>query len=110
VGVIGIYPYESLSDQLGATQDDASQAAEQSAEALDQAEKAADEAKGTADELQKTADAAQAKAATAATCAQSFLEALKGVFDGATLKDGVEATVAELKALQPKCATALEQS
>jgi len=41
--------------------------------------------------------------------AQSYLSAFSGVFAGATLKEGVEATVAELQALQPQCAPALEQ-
>jgi hypothetical protein len=57
--------------------------------------------------VQKQADAAQAKAEAAATCAQSFLSAFSGVFSGATLREGVEATVAELRTLQPQCATAL---
>ena len=99
--------YDDLSAQLGAAQEDASQAAEQAAEMLDQAEQAAAEAQGTADEVQKQADAAQAKAEAAATCAQSFLSAFSGVFSGATLREGVEATVAELQALQPQCAKAL---
>ena len=102
--------YDDLSAQLGAAQEDASQAAEQAAELLDQAEQAAAEAQGTADEVQKQADAAQAKAEAAATCAQSFLSAFSGVFSGATLREGVEATVAELQALQPQCATALSDS
>ena len=102
--------YDDLSAQLGAAQEDASQAAEQAAEKLDQAEQAAAEAQGTADEVQKQADAAQAKAEAAATCAQSFLSAFSGVFSGATLREGVEATVAELQALQPQCATALGDS
>ena len=101
--------YDDLSGQLGAAQDDASQAVEQASAALDQAEQAAADAAGTADELQTQADAAQAKAETAATCAQSFLAAFSGVFGGATLQEGVEATVAELQALQPQCAPALEQ-
>lgn len=99
--------YDDLSAQLGAAQEDASQAAEQAAERLDQAEQAAAEARGTAEEVQKQADAAQAKAEAAATCAQSFLSAFSGVFSGATLREGVEATVAELRTLQPQCATAL---
>ena len=101
--------YDDLTAQLGAAQEDASQAVEQASEQLDQAEQAAEDARGTADELQKEADAARAKAETAATCAQSFLSAFSGVFGGATLKEGVEATVAELQALQPQCAPALEQ-
>jgi hypothetical protein len=101
--------YADLSSKLGATQQDASQASEQAAAKLDQAEQAAADAKGTADEVQKKADAAQAKAEAAASCAQSFLTAFSEVFSGATLKEGVEATVTELKALQPKCASALGQ-
>ena len=101
--------YDELTAQLGAAQDDASQVVEQATVKLDQAERAAEEAKGTADELQTQADAARAKAETAATCAQSFLSTFSGVFEGATLKEGVEATVAELQALQPQCAPALEQ-
>ena len=76
---------------------------------LNQAEQAAVDAKGTADEVQNEADAARAKAATAATCPQSFLSS-GGVFSGPTLSEGVEATVTELQALQPQCATALDQS
>jgi hypothetical protein len=101
--------YDDLTAQLGAAQEGASEAVEQASAALDQAEQAAEDARGTADELQKEADAARAKAETAATCAQSFLSAFSGVFGGATLKEGVEATVAELQALQPQCAPALEQ-
>jgi uncharacterized membrane-anchored protein YhcB (DUF1043 family) len=102
--------YDDLSAQLGAAQEDASQAAEEAAARLDQAEQAAAEAQGTAEEVQKQADAAQAKAEAAATCAQSFLSAFSGVFSGATLREGVEATVTELQALQPQCATALSGS
>ena len=101
--------YDELSTKLGAAQQDASQAVEQASEKLNQAEQAAADPKGTAEEVQKEAEAATAKAETAATCAQSFLSAFSGVFSGATLKEGVEATVAELKALQPKCASALGQ-
>jgi chromosome segregation ATPase len=101
--------YEVLSARLGAAEQDTSQAVEQAAGTLEQAEQAAAEAKGTAEEVQKEVDAAQAKAETAATCAQSFLSAFSGVFGGATLKEGVEATVAELQALQPQCASALGQ-
>jgi chromosome segregation ATPase len=99
--------YDELSAQLGAAEQDASQATEQAADILAQAEQAAAEAEGTAEEAQKEVDAAEAKAETAATCAQSFLSAFKGVFGGATLQEGVEATVAELQALQPQCASAL---
>ena len=77
------------------------------AKAQDQAEQAAAEATDTAEQAQKQADAAQAKAESAATCAQSFLSAFGLVFSGATLREGVEATVAELQALQPQCAPAL---
>jgi hypothetical protein len=80
------------------------QASEQAAAKPDQAEQTAADAKGTADEVQKKAEAAQAKAEAAASCVQSFLTAFSEVFSGATLKEGVEATVTELKALQPKCA------
>jgi hypothetical protein len=102
--------YDELSAQLGAVQEDASQAVDQAADQLDQAEQAAAEARGTADEVQKQADAAQSKAEAAATCAQSFLSAFSGVFSGATLKEGVEAAVDELQALQPQCAAALNGS
>ena len=102
--------YEELSGQLGAVQEDVDQAVDTAAKELDTAEQAAEEAQGTADELQKELDAAEAKADTAATCAQSFLSAFSGVFDAATVKEGVEATVAELKALQPQCAPALGES
>ena len=99
--------YDDLTAQLGVAQQSGSQAVEQAAEQLNQAEQAAADAKETADELQTQADAAQAKAENAATCAQSFLAAFSGVFSGATLKEGVEATLAELQALQPHCAAAL---
>ena len=102
--------YDDLSTKLGAAQQDASQAAEQASEKLNQAEQAAADAKGTAEEVQKEADAAKAKAETAATCAQSFLSAFSGVFSGSTLKEGVQATVNELQALQSQCAPALGQS
>lgn len=98
--------YDDLSAQLGAAQEDASQAADEAAEAQDQAEQAAAEAEGTADEVQKEADAAEAKAETA-TCAQSFVSAFGLIFSGATLQEGVDAAVAELQALQPQCAPAL---
>ena len=99
--------HDDLSAKLGAAEQNASQAVEQSAAALDQAEQAAADAKGTAEEVRKQADAAQAKAETAAIYAQSFLTAFKGLFDGPTLKEGVEATVKEMQALQPQCAPAL---
>jgi chromosome segregation ATPase len=99
--------YGKLSAQLGAAQQDASQTSEQVAAKLSQAEQAAADAKGTAEELQKNADAAQVKAEAAATCAQSFLSAFSGVFSGSTLTEGVEATIAQLKKLQPQCASAL---
>ena len=102
--------YDELSGQLGAVQEDVDQAVDTAAKELDTAEQAAEDAQGTADELQKKLDAAEAKADTAATCAQSFLSAFSGVFDAATVKAGVEATVAELKTLQPQCAPALGES
>ena len=102
--------YDQLSQELGAVQEDAGQAVDiEATQQLDQAEQDAADAKGTADELQKDADAAKAKADAAATCAQSFLEAFKGVFNGSTLEEGVEAAVAELKKLQPQCAPALAE-
>ena len=102
--------YEDLSTKLGAAQQDASQAVEQASVKLDQAEQAAADAKGTAEELQKQSVAARAKADAAATCAQSFLSAFNGVFSGSTLREGVQATVKELQALQPQCASALGTS
>jgi chromosome segregation ATPase len=102
--------YDDLSTKLGAAQQDASQAVEQASGKLDQAEQAAADAKGTADELQTEVDAAKAKAEAASTCAQSFLSALSGVFSGSTLKEGVQATVKELQALQPQCESALSSS
>ena len=101
--------YDQLSQELGAVQEDAGQAVDEATQQLDQAEQDAADAKGTADELQKDADAAKAKADAAATCAQSFLEAFKGVFNGSTLEEGVEAAVAELEKLQPQCAPALAE-
>lgn len=101
--------YDELTAQLGAAQQEGSQAVEQAAEELNQAEQAAADAQGTAEELQTQADAAEAKAENAATCAQSFLSAFSGVFSGATLQEGVEATLAELQALQPQCETALAE-
>lgn len=74
--------YDDLSAQLGAAQEDASQAADEAAEAQDQAE-------------------------SAATCARSFVSAFGLIFSGATLQEGVDAAVAELQALQPQCAPAL---
>ena len=99
--------YDELSTKLGAAQQDATQAVEQASGKLDQAEQAAADAKGTAEELQKEAVAARAKADAAATCAQAFLTAFSGVFNGSTLKEGVQAAVTELQALQPQCASAL---
>ena len=99
--------YDDLRTKLGAAQQDASQAVEQASGKLDEAEQVAADAKGTAEELQKEAVAARAKADAAATCAQSFLSAFSGVFSGSTLKDGVQAAVTELQALQPQCASAL---
>ncbi len=101
--------YDELTAQLGAAEQDASAAVEQAAEELNQAEQAAADAQGTAEELQAQADATEAKAENAATCAQSFLSAFSGVFSGATLQEGVEATLAELQALQPQCETALAE-
>jgi chromosome segregation ATPase len=102
--------YDDLSTKLGAAQQDASQAVEQASGKLDEAEQAAADAKGTAEELQKEAVAARAKANAAATCAQSFLSAFRGVFSGSTLREGVQAAVTELQALQPQCASALSSS
>jgi len=102
--------YDDLSTKLGAVQTDVSQAVEEASGKLDEADQAAADAKGTAEELQKEVDAAKAKAEAASTCAQSFLSAFSGVFGGSTLKEGVEATVKELQALQPQCASALGES
>jgi DNA repair exonuclease SbcCD ATPase subunit len=101
--------FSKLSAQLGAVQQDATQTSEQAAAKLSQAEQTAADAKGTAEEVQKNAAAAKAKAEAAATCAQSFLSAFSGVFGGSTLKEGIEATVAELKNVQPQCTSALGQ-
>ena len=102
--------YEELSGKLGAAKEDASQAVDQASQKLDDAEQAAADAQGSADELQKQVDAAEAKAEAAATCAKSFLSTFSGVFDAATVQEGVEAAVAELKTLQPQCAPALGES
>jgi chromosome segregation ATPase len=102
--------YEELSGKLGAAQEDAGQAVDQASQQLDDAEQAAEDAQGSADDLQKQVDAAEAKADAAATCAQSFLSSFSGVFDAATVQEGVEAAVAELKTLQPQCAPALGES
>jgi hypothetical protein len=101
--------YDDLSAGLGAAQQDASRAADQAAQQLAQAEQAAAEAQGTADEVQRQLAAAEAKAESAATCAQSFLSAFGSVFSGSSLRAGIEATVAELEALQPQCGQALSQ-
>jgi hypothetical protein len=101
--------YADLSTKLGAGQQDASQVVEQASEELNAAEQVAADAKGTAEEVQKEADAAKPKAETATTCAQSFLSAFGTIFSGSTLKEGVQATVKELRALQPQCAPALGQ-
>lgn len=102
--------YDDLSGQLGAAQQEGSQAVDDAAAKSNEAEQAAADAQGTADEAQNEVDAAQAKAETAATCAQSFLTAFSGVFSASTLKEGVEAAVAELQKLQPQCAPALGSS
>jgi hypothetical protein len=102
--------YDDLSTQLGAAQQNAGQAVEQANQVLDQAEQAAADAQGTADELKAQADAAQAKAEAAATCARSFLSAFSGVFDAASLQEGVDAAVADLQALQPQCASAIQEA
>ena len=101
--------YADLSEKAGAAQGNADQAVEQANQALDEAEQTAADAEGTANELQAEVDASQAKAEGAATCARSFLSAFSGVFDAATVQDGVDAAVAELKTLQPQCAEALGQ-
>ena len=100
--------YEDLSTQVGAAQENAGHAVEQANQVLDQAEQAASDAQGTADELMAQADAAQAKAETAATCARSFLAAFSGVFDAASLQEGVDAAVADLQDLEPQCASAIK--
>ena len=102
--------YSELSGKLGGAQEDASQAVDRASQQLDEAEQAAADAKGSADELKKEVDAAQAKADAAATCAQSFLSAFSGVFESPTVKEGVEAAVAELKTLEPQCAPALGEN
>ena len=101
--------YADLSEKAGAAQGNADQAVEQANQALDEAEQTAADAEGTANELQAEVDASQAKAEGAATCARSFLSAFSGVFDAATVQDGVDAAVAELKTLQPQCAEAIGQ-
>jgi chromosome segregation ATPase len=100
--------YADLRAKAGAAQQNTDQAVEQANQVLDQADQAAADAKGTADELEAQAAAAQAKAESAATCARSFLSAFSGVFDAATVEDGVDAAVAELKTLQPQCASAIQ--
>jgi chromosome segregation ATPase len=102
--------YDELSSQVGAAQENAGQAVEQANQVLDQAEQAASDAQGTADELKAQAEAGQAKAETAATCARSFLSAFSGVFDAASLQEGVDAAVADLQALQPQCASAIQEA
>jgi hypothetical protein len=101
--------YEDLSTKAGAAQQNADQAVEQANQLLDQAEQAATDAQGTADELEAQAKAAQAKAESAATCARSFLSAFSGVFNAASLQEGVDAAVKDLQALEPQCAEALGQ-
>ena len=95
--------YDDLSAQLGATQQDASQAVDDAAKAQDQAEQAAAEATDTAEQAQKQADAAQAKGRERRDLRAIVPSAFGLVVSGATLREGVEATVAELQALQPQC-------
>jgi chromosome segregation ATPase len=102
--------YDDLSTKVGAAQQNAGQAVEQANQVLDQAEQAAADAQGTADELKAQADAAQANAETAATCARSFLSAFSGVFDAASLQEGIDAAVADLQDLQPQCASAIQEA
>ena len=102
--------YDELRGKLGGAQEDASQAVDQASQQLEAAEQAAADAKGSADELKKEVDAARAKAEAAASCAQSFLSAFSGVFESPTVKEGVDAAVAELKTLEPQCAPALGEN
>ena len=75
-------------------------------------QKQIDEAQNTGTDVIAAAKSAYAdlsEQAGAATCERSFLSACSGVFDAATVQDGVDTAVAELKSLQPQCAEALGQ-
>ena len=73
-------------------------------------QKQIDEAQNTGTDVIAAAKSAYAdlsEQAGAATCERSFLSACSGL--RATVQDGVDTAVAELKSLQPQCAEALGQ-
>lgn len=101
-----------ITSALGATQGDVAQIEQQIAAASESLQAAEDKVAAAADELERTEaerDAAEAKVEVVQACAQSVVSAFRGAFEAESLRAGIDAAAAELRALQPQCAPAISE-
>ena len=101
-----------VTSALGATQGDVAQIERQIAAASESLQAAEDKVSAAAGDLERTEaerDAAQAKVDVVQACAQSVVSAFRGAFDAESLRAGIDAAAAELRALQPQCGPAISE-
>ena len=103
--------YDDVSSDLaaeqensGQLQDDLTQAEKDKAGADSEAAKANNET----DKARAEADQANAKADAATSCAKGAVNAFGAIFDGPTLKDGVEKAASQLQDLKGNCGPTLK--
>jgi chromosome segregation ATPase len=103
--------YDDVSSDLAAAEEDGAhlqgdvaQADKEKASADTEAAKA----KNETDKAKAEADQANAKADAATSCAKGTVNAFGAIFDGPTLKDGVEKATKQLQDLKGSCGPALK--
>jgi chromosome segregation ATPase len=106
--------FQSLSAELGATQQDLADTKQQLQDAQASAEKAAQDAaaavKGSKEEAQARAQEAQAKATVAADCAKSYAGAFGALFEGDSVRAQAATVRQQLQDISATCKTALSGS
>ena len=102
--------FSDLGEQLDQIESDAAATQEETQAAIEDAEQAAADAKARADsaedevaEADARADEATAQAEAVAACAQGYLSAIGGVFDAASISEGVDQAKSDIEALNASC-------
>lgn len=103
--------YDDVSSDLAAADEDSAQLQHDAAQAEKDKASADAEATQAKDETEKAkaeADQANAKADAATSCAKGAVNAFGAIFDGPTLKDGVEKATNQLQGLKGNCGPTLK--
>jgi chromosome segregation ATPase len=102
--------FSELGDQLDQAQTEAAATQEETQAAIESAEQAAADAKAQADsaedeveEANARADEATAQAEAVGACARGYLSAIGGVFDAASISEGVTQAQSDIEALNASC-------